>query len=254
MRRLAMMVIATATLTMTHTPASANDLMKALIAISNASRGPALNTSTYGSGRYGSPYVSQPAADCDHRIEHNPRYASRELARQHALEHAEQRARVQRLERLEQARIAASHRGYAHTRFQADVPPSLPLPPQDPPAIPATPLPPSVQYPAPSPAMAPFGQIVQGDVPLYDRVRIRDRHNIARGARPMIVAVKAPYACRHACTCCNDKVVYVCVMAPPCEPQCVTVSKCGTHVRMDFGKYEIDIVTLPTLVKIDYDN
>ena len=70
----------------------------------------------------------------------------------------------------------------------------------------------------------------------------------------MVVAVKAPGACDHACSCCADEIVFVRVMAPPCEPKCVKVSPCGRHVRMDFGKYEIDIVTMSNMVKVDYDN
>lgn len=91
------------------------------------------------------------------------------------------------------------------------------------------------------------GDIVDCPVPLYSRLRIRDRHNIACGARPMVVAVRAPGGC-------HDEVVFVQVMAPPCEPRSITVTPCGRHVRMDFGKYEIDIVSMTNLVKVDYDN
>jgi hypothetical protein len=99
-----------------------------------------------------------------------------------------------------------------------------------------------------------FGDVVTCEVPLYKRVRVRDRHNIARNARPMVIAIKDPAACGHTCDCCANRVSYVQVMAPPREPKCVTVSPCGRKIRMDFGKYEIDIVSHPNMIKVDYDN
>jgi hypothetical protein len=70
----------------------------------------------------------------------------------------------------------------------------------------------------------------------------------------MVIAIKSPSACGHACNCCADEVSYVQVMAPPREPRCIEVSPCGRKVRMDFGKYEIDVVAYNDYIKVDYDN
>ena len=70
----------------------------------------------------------------------------------------------------------------------------------------------------------------------------------------MVIAIKSPSACGHACNCCADEVSYVQVMAPPREPRHIEVSPCGRKVRMDFGKHEIDIVAYNDYIKVDYDN
>lgn len=264
MRKIAITFAAIASLATMTPSASANDLIKMLAAFQGNSYGSRYDFGSrqdfgargdlgyrHSSYRFG-PGDSWRGGSCDI---HQSRglYRSGELARLRALERAEEAARlrrlaeIERLERLELERLRRS-RARTHVGFRVQSgAPALPAPPIV--RHRQRPLPPVMRHAPPA-----FGEIVTCDVPLYTRLRIRDRHNIAPGARKMIVAVRAPGACDHACSCCADRVVYVCVWAPPCEPRRVDVSPCGGKIRMDFGRYEIDIVTYPTFVKVDYDN
>ncbi len=270
----------TASIMLPGSAAEANDLVKALSLLQATSSNRYSNGSRVRTGHGHRDAVGRTvnslSRDRD-AYSRSSRSIARESARLRALERAEhlarlervaERERLERLEKLQRARRRSRSTVSLRVGYQDVIPPAPVLPGLVPPApLPAPtvrppitinrPILPAPGIPAPVVRQQPhfdFGDLVDCEVPLYRRVRVRDRHNIARGARPMVVAVKAPGACDHACSCCADKVVYVRVMAPPCPPQSVTVSPCGRHVRMDFGKYEIDVVSTAKLVKVDYDN
>ena len=97
---------------------------------------------------------------------------------------------------------------------------------------------------------------------LYGCVKYRDLRNIAPCAKPMIVQVADPCACKckRSCDpcapCAPPKMVSVkiCVPSCTCGPPCVTRSKCGKYVRYDFGKYAVDIRSKKGYVEVDYDD
>ena len=99
-----------------------------------------------------------------------------------------------------------------------------------------------------------LGEIVTCHVPLETHVRIKDACRIAPNAVPVIVAVRNPHLGRYRSRGCIESLVYVEVLVPPCPPQRVRVSPCRTKVRLDFGKYEVNIVSRNGFVDIDYNN
>lgn len=274
MKKLAITLTAITALVMSGSTASANDLVKALTTLQKLN-GPPRYSQRVPVGRgYGHAYGRKPATTVRVVTTKKPhhgrsRSAGSEAARLRSLERAQQLARLERiaeLKRLERiARDRKRHRSTAQVNFRIgyqDNVPALPAPipevPYGAPYIPPAPVlpvqPPVYTNPVPAVPYAPaFGDVVTCEVPLSKRVRVRDRHNIARNARPLVIAIKSPSACSHACTCCANKVSYVQVMAPPYEPH-ITVSPCGRKVRMDFGKYEIDVVAYNDYIKVDYDN
>ncbi|MCA9058454.1 MAG: hypothetical protein KDA85_08145, partial [Planctomycetaceae bacterium] len=98
------------------------------------------------------------------------------------------------------------------------------------------------------------GQIVDAPVPLAPFVRIEDPQNIAPNAIPIVVAVRTPGLCDHACDCCTESVVFVQVMAPPCPVRKLKVSPCRTRVDLDFGTYEITITSTAGVITVDYSD
>lgn len=286
MKKLAITLTAITALVMSGSTASANDLIKAFATLQRASHSSHFNYTQrdrysargYSYDARGDIYGRAPvrvgtSGSCRNQdFGRSSRSASLEAARLRALERAEHLARLeriaelQRLERRQRGRRTTSTHVNFRIGYQDNLPP-LPAPipqfPTHPSQVPALPIPPnpSPVFVNPAPALpaphmhAPaFGEVITCEVPLYKRVRVRDRHNIACNARPMVVAVKSPTACGHACSCCAAEVSYVRVMAPPCEPRRIDVSPCGRKIRMDFGKYEIDIVSYANSIKVDYDN
>lgn len=81
---------------------------------------------------------------------------------------------------------------------------------------------------------------------LYSNVRVKDTKNIAPCAIPRIVQVADP--CNPGC------LVNVEVCVPPCACECVKVSRCGTKVKLDYGKYEVEITSRRGQVVVDYDD
>ena len=92
------------------------------------------------------------------------------------------------------------------------------------------------------------GNIVDCPVPLYPRVEVEDANNIAPGAVPIVVAVRNPRP-RFGPEC-----VYVRVFAPACPPRRVEVSDRGRYVRLDYGKYEVEIEADDGRIEIEYDD
>ena len=88
---------------------------------------------------------------------------------------------------------------------------------------------------------------------MFTRVRVKDRKNIHPYARPVVIAVRNPNACKHTCSCCTEP-VYIEVLAPPCPLEDVDVSRDGTRIELDYGDYEVDITSRKGVVTVDYDD
>lgn len=99
-----------------------------------------------------------------------------------------------------------------------------------------------------------IGEIVTCNVVLEPHVVIKDACEVAPHAVPVIVAVRNPHLSRFGSRGCVESLVYVEVLVPACPPQRVRVSPCQTKIRMDFGRYEVDITSRNGVVEIDYDN
>jgi hypothetical protein len=100
----------------------------------------------------------------------------------------------------------------------------------------------------------PYGSFIEGAVPLYSRVRVKDCDDIAPGAVPMIVAVRDPNLCRKPCKCCPERSVFVQVLVPPCPLRKVDVGSRGTVVELNYGKYEVNIISRKGVVTVEYDD
>jgi len=122
------------------------------------------------------------------------------------------------------------------------------VPPQ--PLPPVTVLPPVHQAPV---VVMPheIGEIVDCPVPLATCVRVEDECDIAPNAVPVVIAVRDPNAPARAC---HPQLVYVEVCVPPCPPTSLRVSPCQTEIKMDFGRYDVEIKSRNGVIVVDYDN
>ena len=126
------------------------------------------------------------------------------------------------------------------------------------PVIQPAPQPP-ILPPAPAPVRGSFahlahqyGDFVTCHVPRFAHVIVKDKDEMAPNAIPVTVAVRSPRLGRFRT--CVEEVVYVEVWVPPCPLQRVRVSPCKTKIRLDYGRYEVDIVSRNGFIEIDYDN
>lgn len=112
--------------------------------------------------------------------------------------------------------------------------------------------------PVVAPPVAPLphtlGQIVTCNVPLVHNVRVINPHEIAPGARPIVVAVRDPHLPAWGSHGCVERLVYVQVFAPCVPLRNMTVSPCRTHVTLDYGDWEICIHSCNGLVEVEYDD
>ena len=97
-----------------------------------------------------------------------------------------------------------------------------------------------------------IGCVVTCPVPLATCVEYRDTCEIAPGAVPAVIAVRSPHIGRFRR--CVEEIVYVQVMVPPCPLLRTKVSPCRTKIRLDYGRYEIDIVSRNGVVIVEYDD
>ena len=105
---------------------------------------------------------------------------------------------------------------------------------------------PEVQYSGPVTAMP----VMPATVELYQNVRYRAERNIAPCAKPIIVQIPDPCACKTAC--CPTPCVNVQICVPQCGCPCVTVTRCGDRVSYDYGKYEVIVTSARGKVYVDY--
>ena len=121
------------------------------------------------------------------------------------------------------------------------------------PEIPLAPL----QFEPPHPNLLAMphqiGEIVDCQVPLVAGVRIEDPENIAPGAVPVVVAVRDPCLPPWV-EGCTDSVVYVEVCVPQCPLQKLTISPCRTRIKLDFGRYAVDVKSRDGRIVVDYDD
>lgn len=97
-----------------------------------------------------------------------------------------------------------------------------------------------------------LGQVVTCPVPIETHVEIRNACRIAPGAIPTIIAVRDPHLGNFRSRGCVEQLAYVEVLAPQCPLRSMRVSPCKTRIRLDYGKYEIDITSKNDCVVINY--
>ena len=123
------------------------------------------------------------------------------------------------------------------------------------PPVPVIPPQPIIPHAGPAVLAHQIGDIVTCPVALEQNVVVKDCDEIAPNACPVVVAVRDPrldrYRRGHDC---QERLVYVEIMVPPCPLQKLRVSPCKTKVRLDYGRYEVDIVSRNGCVEIDYDD
>lgn len=110
--------------------------------------------------------------------------------------------------------------------------------------------------PAPDASMQPemMSPGPAGAVPLYNCVRYQDLRNVAPCAVPMIVSVPDPCASSDPCSCCAPPCVNVQICVPPCGCPEVKVSRRGTRIKYDYGKYAMKITSRRGVVTVNYDD
>ncbi|AMV19301.1 hypothetical protein [Planctomyces sp. SH-PL14] len=104
--------------------------------------------------------------------------------------------------------------------------------------------------PVPDGTVIPYEQVFVSPLPalpLYDKVRVRQTRNMHPQAVPKLVAIKDP--------CFGGGCVYVEVCVPPCGREEVCCLRWRDGIRLDYGKYSVDIVTTRRgLVIVDYND
>lgn len=112
--------------------------------------------------------------------------------------------------------------------------------------------------PAPEPlAPMPEGTIVHSvsePITLFECVKYKDQRNIHPCAVEKIIAVADPCKCNDPCNCCGPKCVYVKVCVPPCDCYETKCKRNGNKLIMDFGKYQVEVLSARGQVIVDYDD
>ena len=89
-------------------------------------------------------------------------------------------------------------------------------------------------------------------VELFKCVRVQDVRNIHPCAVPKIVSIANP--CYDPCDACSERCVNVQICVPPCGCPDVKVSRRGTRVKYDYGKYAVKITSRRGVVTVNYDD
>lgn len=97
-----------------------------------------------------------------------------------------------------------------------------------------------------------IGHVVTCPVPIETHVEIRNACRVAPGAVPTVIAVRDPHLGRFRSRGCIEQLAYIEVLAPQCPLRRVRVSPCKTRIRLDYGKWEIDITSKNDCVVINY--
>ncbi len=96
-------------------------------------------------------------------------------------------------------------------------------------------------------------------VALYPCVKYRDLHHVHPCAVPKIVQIADPCnRCCDPCSCCKPRCVSVMICVPPqgccsCPPK-ITCSRDGRKLRLDYGKYAVDVRVKKGYIEVDYDD
>lgn len=143
--------------------------------------------------------------------------------------------------------LPVPHPGFRGPRLPAPPVPVLPVPRVNGPALPG----PAVLDPH---TRFDYGELIECEVPLFTRVRVKDRDNIHPRSVDLVIAVKDPNTCERSCTCCEKRSVFVPICVPPCSPERIKVSRDGSRIELDYGDYEVDISSRRGLVTVDYDD
>lgn len=123
--------------------------------------------------------------------------------------------------------------------------------------------------PAPAPGaggtVAPAPVATGGCGPVFQCVKVEDRHNIHPCAVPKMICIVDPCWRPDPCSCCQTPTcVQVQICVPPCSPcdcRCghnqypkVKVSKDGRKVYYDYGKYGVKIESKKGRIIVNYDD
>ena len=99
-----------------------------------------------------------------------------------------------------------------------------------------------------------LGVIVTCSVPLESHVRVRNADEIAPHAQPVIVAVRDPHLAAWGSHGCVEQLAYIQVFAPPVPLREMKVSPCRTRIDLDYGDWEIKILSRNGVVEVEYDD
>ena len=94
---------------------------------------------------------------------------------------------------------------------------------------------------------------------LFPCVKYKDLDHIAPCAVPKIVQIKDPcQRCCDPCSCCKPKCVNVKICVPKqcccsCPPK-IKCSRDGRKLRLDYGKYAVDVRVKKGYIEVDYDD
>lgn len=88
---------------------------------------------------------------------------------------------------------------------------------------------------------------------LYDCVRYKNLGKIAPCAEPMIISIKDPCAPKKPNCCEPIRCVNVKICVPPCDCPKVKITRHGSKIRYDFGKYAVDVISRNGEILVDYD-
>lgn len=98
------------------------------------------------------------------------------------------------------------------------------------------------------------GDFVQGPVPLYPRVRVKDRDEAAPHCITVVVAVADPNPCPDAFHVTGPSSVFVPICVPRCPLRDMKVDKGGSRIKLDYGEYTVELKSKDGVVTVDYDD
>jgi len=116
-------------------------------------------------------------------------------------------------------------------------------------------VPPAPIYVEPAPApIHEIGSFGTCPVPIEPHVLVRNAHESAPHAVPVVVAVRNPHLGRYGSRGCVESLVYVQVFVPPCPLRKLKVSPCRTKIELDYGDYEVEITSCDGHIDVEYDD
>lgn len=91
-------------------------------------------------------------------------------------------------------------------------------------------------------------------VPMFHRVKYKDRDEMAPCARPKVIVVKNP--CADPCDSCNlqPPCVAIEICVPTCGCELISCKRDGDRVRYDYGEYAVDVRIKKDYIEVDYQD